>query len=57
MAMYICRLANKQDHQNAMDEVDICDQLGLEDLVNANKCPCRIVSILQTDFFLEQYKY
>ncbi|VDI22948.1 ADP-ribosylation factor-like protein 13B [Mytilus galloprovincialis] len=38
----ILLLANKQDHQNAMDEVDICDQLGLEDLVNANKCPCRI---------------
>ena len=29
-----------------MDEVDICEQLTLEDLVNANKCPCRIVSVL-----------
>lgn len=35
-------LANKQDQSNAMDEVDICEQLTLEDLVNANKCPCRI---------------
>ena len=27
-----------------MDEVDICEQLNLEDIVNKNKCPCRIVS-------------
>lgn len=35
-------LANKQDHDEALDEVEICEKLALEDLVNANKCPCRI---------------
>ncbi|KAK3097336.1 hypothetical protein FSP39_008790, partial [Pinctada imbricata] len=38
----ILLLANKQDKENAMDEVDICEQLNLENLVNKNKCPCRI---------------
>ena len=35
-------LANKQDVEGAMDEVEICDALDLENLVNENKCPCRV---------------
>lgn len=35
-------LANKQDKQGAMDEIDICENLTLEELVNQNKCPCRV---------------
>ncbi|XP_038059334.1 ADP-ribosylation factor-like protein 13B isoform X2 [Patiria miniata] len=35
-------LANKQDKEGALDEIDICDQLNLEDMVNDSKCPCRV---------------
>ncbi|KAK7503066.1 hypothetical protein BaRGS_00005692 [Batillaria attramentaria] len=35
-------LANKQDKPEALDEVDLCEQLNLEVIVNTNKCPCRI---------------
>ncbi|KAK6187622.1 hypothetical protein SNE40_005602 [Patella caerulea] len=35
-------LANKQDQENALSEVDICEQLDLENIVNANRCPCRM---------------
>ncbi|KAL8563310.1 hypothetical protein ACOMHN_028833 [Nucella lapillus] len=35
-------LANKQDKPDALDEVDICEMLNLETVVNSNKCPCRI---------------
>ncbi|XP_002735021.1 uncharacterized protein LOC100375027 [Saccoglossus kowalevskii] len=35
-------LANKQDVEGALDEIDICEQLNLEDLVNESKCPCRV---------------
>ncbi|XP_076466736.1 uncharacterized protein LOC143297986 [Babylonia areolata] len=35
-------LANKQDKPDALDEVDICEMLNLESVVNSNKCPCRI---------------
>merc|ERR1711894_600351 len=40
--MPILVLANKQDLASAMDEVDLCEQLNLENTVNTNKCPCRI---------------
>ena len=40
------RLANKQDVQGALDEIDICEHLDLEETVNMNKCPCRVVSLL-----------
>ena len=43
------RLANKQDVDGALDELDICDRLRLEELVNQHKCPCRVVR-LQKDF-------
>ncbi|XP_074660122.1 uncharacterized protein LOC141912688 [Tubulanus polymorphus] len=35
-------LANKQDMEGAMDEIDIIEAISLEELVNVNKCPCRI---------------
>ncbi|XP_064618297.1 ADP-ribosylation factor-like protein 13B isoform X2 [Liolophura sinensis] len=35
-------LANKQDVDGALDEMDICDQMRLEEVVNTNKCPCRV---------------
>ncbi|XP_064628056.1 ADP-ribosylation factor-like protein 13B [Lineus longissimus] len=35
-------LANKQDCEGALDELDICDSLGLEEIVNVHKCPCRV---------------
>ncbi|GAB1604805.1 ADP-ribosylation factor-like protein 13B [Argonauta hians] len=37
-------LANKQDQEGAMDELDVCDILSLESLVNQSKCPCRVES-------------
>uniref|UniRef100_A0A8D3BR05 ADP-ribosylation factor-like protein 13B n=1 Tax=Scophthalmus maximus TaxID=52904 RepID=A0A8D3BR05_SCOMX len=35
-------LANKQDQEGALDEVDIIDHLSLEKLVSENKCNCQI---------------
>ena len=43
MYMSIYRLANKQDVRGAMDEVDICEGLRLEELVNMHRCSCRLV--------------
>ena len=37
------RLANKQDIPHGMDDVEICEKLHLEDVVNSNKCPCKMV--------------
>ncbi|XP_046553966.1 ADP-ribosylation factor-like protein 13B [Haliotis rubra] len=37
-------LANKQDKEDAVDEVDICEQLDLSTWVNLHKTPCRIES-------------
>ena len=36
------RLANKQDHFDALDEVDVADKLQLEILANACQTPTRI---------------
>ena len=36
------RLANKQDHLDALDEVDVADKLQLEILANACQTPTRI---------------
>ena len=41
--LFYCSLANKQDVSGALDEMDICDHLQLEDLVNTHKIPCRVV--------------
>ncbi|XP_041462636.1 ADP-ribosylation factor-like protein 13B [Lytechinus variegatus] len=38
----ILLLANKQDQEGALDEIDICDQLDLEEIVRNSKCPCRV---------------
>lgn len=37
-------LANKQDNKEALDEIDIVENLGLEDLVNEKKCPTLVES-------------
>ncbi|XP_078493347.1 uncharacterized protein LOC100178782 [Ciona intestinalis] len=38
----ILLLANKQDVSGAMNEADICDALDLQDVVNRNRCPCKV---------------
>ncbi|CAH1798258.1 unnamed protein product [Owenia fusiformis] len=35
-------LANKQDKVNALDEAELTEKLNLEQVVNENKCPCRV---------------
>jgi ADP-ribosylation factor-like protein 13B len=35
----ICSLANKQDCEGALDEVDIVEQLNVEAVVNQYRCP------------------
>ena len=42
--IFIFSLANKHDVDSALDEVDVCEQLDLEEMVNESKCPCRVVS-------------
>nr|CAH7713294.1 unnamed protein product [Callosobruchus chinensis] len=37
-------LANKQDYENALDEVDIIENLQIEQLVNARRCPTLVQS-------------
>ncbi|XP_044253568.1 ADP-ribosylation factor-like protein 13B [Tribolium madens] len=37
-------LANKQDNENALDEVDIIEKLDLEEIVNGNECPTLVES-------------
>lgn len=37
-------LANKQDHENAIDEIDIIEHLNIEQLVNRQKCPTLVQS-------------
>ncbi|KRT78440.1 ADP ribosylation factor, partial [Oryctes borbonicus] len=41
-------LANKQDNENALDELDIIESLGLECLVNKQKCPTLVESCSAT---------
>ena len=38
------RLANKQDVKGALDEIDVCEKLRIEDMVNMYKIPCKVVS-------------
>ncbi|XP_076035515.1 uncharacterized protein LOC143021723 isoform X1 [Oratosquilla oratoria] len=38
----ILLLANKQDVDAAMDEIDVCEKLDLECIVNRYKCPTRV---------------
>uniref|UniRef100_H2ZKP5 ADP-ribosylation factor-like protein 13B n=1 Tax=Ciona savignyi TaxID=51511 RepID=H2ZKP5_CIOSA len=38
----ILLLANKQDVDGAMNEASVCDALQLEDVVNRNRCPCKV---------------
>lgn len=37
-------LANKQDNQEALDEIDLIEKLDLENLVNEKKCPTLVES-------------
>lgn len=37
-------LANKQDKMGALDELEVCEVLTIETLVNKNRCPCRVES-------------
>ncbi|XP_023015159.2 uncharacterized protein [Leptinotarsa decemlineata] len=37
-------LANKQDHENALDEIDIIEYLNIEQMVNVQKCPTLVQS-------------
>lgn len=42
-------LANKQDNENALDEVDIIEYLNIEPLVNRQKCPTLVQSCSATE--------
>jgi hypothetical protein len=42
MLFFNLRLANKQDHMEALDEVDVADKLHLESLANQCQTPTRI---------------
>ncbi|XP_076825527.1 uncharacterized protein LOC143471066 [Clavelina lepadiformis] len=41
-------LANKQDKDGAMGEADVCDLLNLEEIVNDNRCLCKVELITAT---------
>ncbi|XP_076373928.1 uncharacterized protein LOC143258608 isoform X1 [Tachypleus tridentatus] len=38
----VLMLLNKQDQEVAMNEIELCSLLGLEDVVNDQKCPTRV---------------
>lgn len=42
-------MANKQDHTNALDEIDIIEYLNIEQLVNLCKCPTLVQSCSATE--------
>lgn len=42
-------LANKQDNENALDEVDLIEKLELETIVNGNECPTLVESCSATE--------
>lgn len=42
-------LANKQDNEDALDEIDIIEKLQLEDLVNNQQCPTLVESCAATE--------
>lgn len=37
-------VANKQDQENALDEIDLIEKLELETIVNENRCPTLVES-------------
>ncbi|KAB0792098.1 hypothetical protein PPYR_14059 [Photinus pyralis] len=45
----ILLLANKQDRQEALDELDIVEKLELEPLVNSRRCPTLVETCAATD--------
>jgi ADP-ribosylation factor-like protein 13B len=38
-AHVVCSLANKQDREGALDELDIVERLNVEAVVNRYRCP------------------
>lgn len=42
-------LANKQDKENALDEIDLVEKLDLEIMVNMHQCPTLIESCSATE--------
>lgn len=42
-------LANKQDNENALDEIDIIEYLNIESIVNHQKCPTLVQSCSATE--------
>lgn len=44
------RYLNKQDMEDAIDEIDICKFTNLEELVSQYKCITKIVSLYSTAF-------
>lgn len=42
-------LANKQDQENALDEIDLVEKLDLEKLVNENHCHTLVETCSATD--------
>lgn len=42
-------LANKQDQENALDEIDLVDKLDLEKTVNENHCPTLVETCSATE--------
>lgn len=45
----ILLLANKQDQENALDEIDLVEKLDLERLVNEKHCPTLVETSSATD--------
>lgn len=45
----ILLLANKQDQENALDEIDLVDKLDLEKIVNENHCPTLVETCSATE--------
>lgn len=42
-------LANKQDQENALDEIDLVEKLDLEKIVNEKHCPTLVETCSATD--------
>lgn len=42
LPIHFRRLANKQDKENALDEIDVVEQLDVEHVVNKYRCPTRV---------------
>ena len=43
LPLSFCRLANKQDQENALDEITIVDELDLQLVKEQSGSPCQVV--------------